>query len=202
MMRIVSLISQFLVFLVVGAAAQPQIEDISRVFSQGEIKNDEYRNDYFGLTLTPVGAKFTKGSFISPEGKRARLVDAADDAKNWGDKYSIAILADALSANPAIHSPSQYLRSVRHQLEKEGMTTFREETPRKVSSLDFVESVMKVSEQGRTHYQGMYTTFLNGYILSLQVTAPTERRLEEIVRMVKFTTPDDQHQRIHKSKLP
>src|SRR6476646_8180467 len=108
---------------------QTPIKDISAVFAEGKVSGNQYKNDYFGLTLTPAGAQFTQGGFISSQGKRARLVDARASAKNWEDRYSIAILADALSANPLIHSPDQYLRSVCHQFEREGLVTVQEESP-------------------------------------------------------------------------
>ncbi|MBZ5652222.1 MAG: hypothetical protein LAO18_17270 [Acidobacteriia bacterium] len=111
------------------------------------------------------------------------------NAKNWQNKYSIAILADALSANPLIHSPDQYLRSVRHQFEKEGLVTVQEESPIEISGLRFVQATMKSGGPGLAHFQGMYTTFLNGYIVSLQVEAPSQARVKEILAMVTFKSP-------------
>lgn len=186
---IFTVLSFLFLFPTSATKAQTPIQDISAVFGEGKVSGNQYTNGYFGLTLTPANAQFTQGGFVSSEGKRARLVDAQSNAKNWEEKFSIAILADALSANPLVHSPTQYVRSVRHQLEREGMATIQDETPIEISGLKFVQATMKVTEQGRTHYQAVYTTFLNGYILSLQVEAPTPERLNQIVlSMVKFKT--------------
>jgi len=69
------------------------------------------------------------------------------------------------------------VRSVRHQLEREGLQTLREEFPIEVSGIRFTGAVLKESDdRGRTHVRGTYSTFLNGYILSLDVTAPSEER--------------------------
>src|SRR4029077_13689835 len=106
----------------IGASAQAPIPDISSVFAAGKIAGNQYTNDYFGHPPPPTQSS-PKGGFISSQVKRARLIDAEANAKKWEDKFSIAILADALSANPLIRSPEQYLRSVRHQLEKEGLVT-------------------------------------------------------------------------------
>lgn len=166
--------------------AQGSVKNIRAVFAEGKIIGGEYTNDYFGLTLKPVNAYFTKGDFISSKGERARLVDAECNAGKWEDKYEIAILADALSDHPGIYSPGQYLRSVRHEFEGEGLITVSIESPIKISAVPFVQATMKVPNQGLVHYQGMYTTFLNGYALSLEVQAPTPSRLKEIVEsMVK-----------------
>jgi hypothetical protein len=175
------------VFLALTVGAQTPIKDIASVFAEGKIHGYEYTNDYFGLTLTAVNAQFTEGGFVSSEGKRARLIDAQCNAESWGDKYEIAILADALSANPLVLSPEQYVRSVRHELEREGMVTVDEESPIEISGLRFVRAALKVTGQAQTHYQGIYTTFLNGYILSIQIEAPTSERLNQIVlSTVKF----------------
>jgi hypothetical protein len=179
-------------FLVAGTEAQGPVKDISAVFAEGKVGGTQYKNDYFGLTLTPTGAEFTQGGFLSSQGKRARLVDAEANAKEWKDKFSIAVLADALSANLLVRSPEQYVRSVRHQLEREGLTTVQEESPIDISGVRFVQATMKTTEGGLAHYQGLYTTFLNGYILSLQVEAPSQERLKQIVlSMVSFKVPHE-----------
>jgi len=160
----------------------PATEDISLVYAQGKIVGPQYINDYFGLTLAPENGQFTAGAFVSPNGKRARLVDAQAKAKGREDLYEIAVLADLLAANPLIHSPEQYVRAVRHGLEKEGLTTVSEESPTEISGVHFVSAVMKVTDQEHSHYRGLYSTFLNGYILSLDVTAASPERLTKIVQ--------------------
>jgi hypothetical protein len=172
------------------AASQSSVPDISVVYAQGKVEGYQYKNDYFGLTLTTPEAEFTKGGFISSQGKRARLIDAEANATKREDKYSVAILADALSGNPLIQSPTQYLRSVRHQFEREGLATIQEKSSLTISGLSFIPAVMK-TRVGDSHYQGMYTTFLKGYIVSVQVEAPTAERLNEIMQTkVSFKNPD------------
>lgn len=73
-------------------------------------------------------------------------------------------MADSLAANPLVHAPEQYARSVRHQFEKQGMETEKAESPIEVSGLPFVQAILKVNAGGRSHYRAIYTTFLNGYI--------------------------------------
>lgn len=175
--------------LVLAANGQVATKDIKEVFAEGKVTNGQYRNDYFGVTLTPVGAQFTEGGFVSPSGNRARLIDAQANAANWDDKYEFAILADARSANPLITSPEQYVRSVRHNLEKEGFVTVQAEAPLQISGVPFVFATMKVADQGRNHYRGIYTTFRNGYILSLDVSAPSLARLQGLLTLVKFKAP-------------
>src|SRR5580704_6950131 len=162
-------------------------KDISAVYAEGKVSGNEYTNDYFGLTLLAGSGKFTAGGFVSREGKRARLVDVQADSDNWQDKFEIAVLADSLAANPLVHSPEQYVRAVRHQFEKQGMETEKVESPTEVAGMTFVHAVLKVSDGGHVHHRGMYTTFLKGYILSLDVSAATSEEIEQLVaKAVQF----------------
>jgi len=159
------------------------------VFAEGKISGPEYKNGYFALTLTAAPGQFTQGSFVSPEGKRARLVDVQNNSSNSQDKFEITVLADSLAANPLVHSPEQYARSVRHQFEKQGMETEKVESSIEVSGLVFVQAVLKVNGGGSSRYRAIYTTFLNGYILSLDVSAATPEKIAQVVtRAVKFET--------------
>jgi hypothetical protein len=181
----------FLLALLFSAVVtQAQIKptkDISVVYAEGKTTGTEYKNEYFALTLTAAPGQFTQGGFVSSKGKRARLVDVENNSSNFQDKFEIAVLADSLAANPLVQSPEQYARSVRHQFEKEGMKTERAESPIEVSGLPFVQAILKVNEGGSSHYRAFYTTFLNGHILSLDVSAATPEKIAQVVtRAVKF----------------
>ena len=174
---------------VVTQAQQKPSKDISAVYAVGKISGTEYKNEYFALTLTATPGQFTQGGFVSSEGKRARLVDVQNNSSNFQEKFEIAVLADSLAANPLVHAPEQYARSVRHQFERQGMETEKAESPIEVSGLPFVQAILKVSEGGSTHYRAIYTAFLNGYILSLDVSAATPEKIAQVVtRAVKFET--------------
>jgi hypothetical protein len=176
----------FFILLLPSFVAAQTVKDIKAVFAEGNVANGQYKNDYFGVTLTPANGRFTQGGFVSPEGHRARLIDVQSNASNWEEKYEIAILADAPSASPLVTSPTVYVRSLRHQLEREGFQTLQEEAPLKISGLSFVYATMKVGGEGHPHYRGLYTTFLNGYIVSLDVSAASVDRLNHVLRMVTF----------------
>jgi len=173
--------------LALPLSAQTPPKDIADIYAEGKVSGNVYKNDYFGVTLTLESGAFTKGGFLSTQGKRARLIDAASNATNWQDKFDIAILADLLAANPLIRSAQQYARSVRHQFEKEGMETIQEEAPVNVSGVPFIEVVLKVKDSGPGHYRAIYTAFRNGYILSLDVSAATPDKITQLVsKTVKF----------------
>jgi hypothetical protein len=167
-------------FVLVNAQDRPT-KDISEVYAGGKVNGNEYTNDYFGLTLLAGSGQFTAGGFVSAEGRRARLVDVEANPENWQGKFEIAVLADLLAANPLIHSPEQYVRAVRHQFEQQGMETEKAESPTEVAGLTFVRAVLKVSDSGHVHHRAIYTIFLKGYILSLDVSAATSEEIEQLV---------------------
>lgn len=173
-------------FVLVNAQDRPT-KDISEVYAGGKVNGNEYTNDYFGLTLLAESGQFTAGGFVSAEGRRARLVDVEANPENWQGKFEIAVLADLLAANPLIHSPEQYVRAVRHQFEQQGMETEKAESPTEVAGLTFVRAVLKVSDSGHVHHRAIYTIFLKGYILSLDVSAATSEEIEQLVaKAVRF----------------
>jgi hypothetical protein len=159
--------------------AQSPPKDISAIYAEGKTIGNVYKNDYFGLTLSIESGHFTEGGFISAQGKRARLIDAQANAANWQDKYEIAVLADLLSANPLIRSAQQYV----------GLATVQDEIQVKVSGVLFVEAILKVKDEGNSHYRAIYSTFLNGYILSLDVSAASPEQITQLVsKTVKLTS--------------
>lgn len=179
--------------LSLASAQDRATKNISAIYAEGKVSGNEYVNKYFGITLSSEHGTFTQGGFVSPAGTRARLIDVQYNAASWQNKFSIAVLADSLSANPLVRAPEEYVRAVRHQFEKQGMITVRTESTVEVSGLSFVRAILKVNETGGTRYRGIYTTFLRGYILSLDVSATTPEKVDQLVtKAVRFKTHDEQ----------
>jgi hypothetical protein len=183
----------FCVFVLLTAstglvAQQKPVEDIAAVYAEGKTTGTTYKNAYFGLTLDVAPGEFTKGGFLSSEGKRARLIDAHNHAGNQDDRFEIAVLADLQAANPRVLSPDIYVRSVRHSFEREGAVTEFAEKPVTISGVQFTCAVVRQKAEGEvTHYTGIYSTFLNGYIFSIQASAGTPEKVEALVsRAVKL----------------
>lgn len=161
---------------------------IRAVYVEGKIAHGTYTNPYFGVTLTPVGGKFTRGAFISKDGGRARLADAQMDTRQWASRYEIAILADARRANPGIHSPATYVRAVLRALGRKGWETIHRGRPTTISGRRFIGALLakRYGWFGPDRYRGISTTFLKGYIVSLEIDAGSLPCLREARRMVRF----------------
>jgi len=134
-------------------------------------------------------ATFQLNPLVNAAGERARLLQVLAKPVKWEDTYTFAVLADSLNKYPQLQSPAQYVRSVRHQLEKGGLLTVREEFPISIGAIQFTGTILQESvPAGRKYYRGMYSTFCNGYILSFDAEAASEDKLNELVaRIVTFT---------------
>jgi hypothetical protein len=170
------------VFATVATLGQAAKSDISSVVAAGTVNGDIYRNAYFGVNITAPSAKFTAPSLVNVEGRRARLANIVYDSPEGAKNYTIGLLADSLENYPKGMSTSVYVRSVRHQLEREGLLQERDEFPITVSGMSFIGAVLKVPEKPNFGYRrGIYATFLNGYVVSLEVQARDE---EQITKML------------------
>src|SRR5438876_7502224 len=98
---------------------------------------DKYKNLFFRLTIDAPHAKFEIAPLVNTSEKRARLVQILADSVKFDERYTFGVLADTLSMYPQLQSAAHYVRSVRHQLEKEGLTTVHEEFPVLVSGVPF-----------------------------------------------------------------
>ena len=166
---------------------QTTSKDINSVIAAGKVTTNQYRNDFFGLSVTAKDGVINAPTFVNVDAQRARLSDVSSSVKEADNRYSVGVLADSLAKNPLIHSPEQYIRAVRHQLEKERLETVRQEFPIEVSGIPFVGAVMKANTRGQIFFRGLYGTFLNGYILSFDVKAVSPERVQELVSsMIQF----------------
>ena len=131
------------------------------------------------LELNPV---------VNTRGQYARLLQARSKPTKWEETYTLSVSADSLTINPQVQSPVQYVRSIRHQLEREGLPTVREEFPIAIAGVRFTGAVLQQQAQGRKYYRGIYATFSNSYVLTFDVEAASPEQLNKLVTgLVKFT---------------
>jgi hypothetical protein len=172
-----------LALLLCGRAhAQIPAKDISSVVAAGSVKDDVYSNTYLGLTITIPKGQFTAPSLVNVEGRRARLLNVVYDSSEGAKNYTFGLMADSLENYPKNMPLTIYVRSVRHQLEKDGLRTHREEFPLTIAGLQFVGAVLVVfDKENGTYFRGIYATFLDGYVVSLEVQSGSEERLQQLL---------------------
>jgi hypothetical protein len=123
--------------LLVGAMqGQGPKSDISSVVAAaGKVNNDVYSNAYFGMSLTAPKAKFTAPSLVNIAGRRARLVNIVYNSPQGAMNYTLGLMGESLENFPKGMPTALYVRSVRHQLERDGLPTHGEEFPVTISGV-------------------------------------------------------------------
>ena len=161
--------------------------DIATLIASGKVKRDEYVNEYFGVSFTAPGASFTAPSTSDQHGRNVRLVDASASASKREDLFTISILADGLSNYPDLRSRSEYMDRVRTGLEREGAKSTRGNFPYNISNVEFVGTIVEESDgPGLSHKRGIFATVMKGYILSIDVAAPTETQVLRLISSIRF----------------
>ncbi len=169
------------------AAQSKKVPDILTVASAGAVADGKYTNSFFRLTLAAPNATIELNPLVNKEGGRARLVQVLVKQTTFDNTYTFAVLADTLAKYPQLQSPAHYVRSVRHQLEREGLPTVREEFPITISGVEFTGAILEERvPEGRKYYRGMYAAFRDGFILSFDVEAASPEKVNELV--VRFVT--------------
>lgn len=172
-----------------AVAAQKPLSNVSAVMAAGKFDGNRYTNKYLGLEFRAESGTAKPGTVVNLEGKRARLVEAASDSGEPDKSYSFAIMIDSLENYPQLHSPEQYVRSVRRSLEREGLRTVRDEYPLEISGKPFTGAILEVQGKDVPYYRGMFSTFQNGYVLSCDLTARQRQVIEnQVSRLVKFSS--------------
>jgi hypothetical protein len=178
-----------IVALTTGLVAQSKTPGISAVARSGSITGNRYTNSFFSLSAETPEATFTLNPTINAQADSARLVQVIGKPTDWDNTFTFAILADSLARYPQLQSSTQYVRSVRHILEKQGLPTVKEEFPIMIGGLPFTGTILEEHvDNGKKYYRGLYATFLRGYILSFDAEASSQDKVNGLVqRIVKFT---------------
>jgi hypothetical protein len=166
-----------------------QLTDISGVAAAGSVKDNRYTNSYFKLTVDAHDGTYQLNPVLDTVGKRARLVQVLFKPTTLGNGWAFAVLADALIAHPGLQSSSIYVRSFRHQMETQGDSTVRAEFPVAISGVQFTGAItLEPEPSGLKHYRGFYSAFREDYVLSFDVGATTEIKINDLIsHMVTFT---------------
>lgn len=162
--------------------------DVSSLIASGKVDGKRYSNSYFGISFTASGAAFRAPSEVDDQGRNVRLVEAVARAQKRDDSYTISILADGLSNYPDLKSRQDYVEHMTAQLMgQSGAKRSRDSFPYVISGIEFVGLILQEpDEPGTSHFRGWFSTVMNGYLLSLDIAATSERKVLNIASSVDF----------------
>ncbi|HJX83465.1 MAG TPA: hypothetical protein VJ723_03885 [Candidatus Angelobacter sp.] len=176
------------VIMVGACASQNAHNDISSIVAAGKVQGNQYENAYFGLTIVAGDADIQAPAAVNVKGRQARLIQIISRSRIWDNIYTFAILADSRANYPPGQSVTEYVRNFRHRLEGEGLQTIKEEFPVVMSGVSFTEAILREGTKGdRPHVRAILSTSRNEYMLTFDVEAPTEERLQQLISsMIKW----------------
>ncbi|MGO9369492.1 MAG: energy transducer TonB [Terriglobales bacterium] len=161
--------------------------DVAFLIGSGKVEGQRYWNQYFGVSFTAPRATFTAPSAVDDQGRNVRLVDAVAGTGNREDMYTISILADRLSNYPELKSRAEYVEGISGHLTREGAKRNRDTFPYVISGVDFVATILQESDSSdMSHFRGIFSTVMKGYVLSLDIAAPSEDQVLKIASSIEF----------------
>lgn len=164
-----------------------QALDAASLIASGKIEGSRYWNQYFVVSFVAPGAAFTAPSSVDGQGRNVRLVDAVVSAQKREDMYTISILADRLSNYPKLKSRTEYVEGISGQLQREGAKRSGDDFPYVISGVEFVSTILQESDgPNMSHFRGIFSTVMKGYVLSLDVAAASEEQVLKIASSIEF----------------
>jgi hypothetical protein len=161
--------------------------DIPSLIALGKITDDRYENSYFGLSITAPEAELTSGTSTDGQGRNARLVEVVAHAKAREEMYAISVLADRLSNYPQLKSRAEYVQGMGAQLRQAGAKALRDEFPYAISNVGFEGVTLREADgPGSSHVRGLFTAVMKGYVLTIDIAAPTEVKVLKVASAIQF----------------
>jgi len=161
-------------------AQSAEVTDIKMIAAKGRLAGTDYQNDFFRIVVhVPSPNTFQQINSIVDE-NRAQLLNANNTTGPMEQRHNFAVIVQSGNI-PGLRSIEQYVRSVRHSLEKEGLETVLSEVPVSTAGHTFTLSTLRSTAPGEKFYKGISCTMLNGYIFGFWVEAANEAELNKLL---------------------
>lgn len=134
-------------------ARSAKVADIKTVVAKGQLIGSDYKNDYFRVTVhIPQPNTWEKINTIVGD-DRAQLLQAANTKGPREQRHTFIIIVHS-GKIPGLRSIAQYVRSVRHMYEREGLQTVGSEISVKYAGHQFVQSILRSNNPAERFYRG------------------------------------------------
>jgi hypothetical protein len=162
--------------------------DVRSVAAAGHIKNKEYQNSYFGVRVQlPQPATNLELNKLVAE-NRVILLLATNEKGGPDQRYTFTIVAHSDDI-PGLEDTPQFVRSVRHQLEREGYQTLVAEARVVIGGHEFIQSDLKM--QNRNYWKSVLATRIKGYMFGFWMEAPAKQQMEKLTNLQGRVIFDD-----------
>lgn len=156
--------------------------DIKAVVAEGRLTGAEYVNNYFRVIVHIPQPNTWKKINTIVDTDRAQLLEAVNAKGPRAQRHNFAIIVHS-SNIPGLRSLAQYVRSVRHMYEREGLETVASEIVVKYAGHQFIQSILVNDDPGERFYKGISCTMLNGYIFGFWVEGANEAGVRKLLNL-------------------
>lgn len=165
-------------------------EDLKAVLKGGSVSSKIYSNSHIGLELQlpqpPCDPKLNTSVYA--DRPSAVLLSCVHYVQGMEGMYTFTIAVDYPTNYPNLGSTEQYVRSMRHSVERDPTQhAVQTEQPRRIADRDFVEIVMSTDLQSTgkasKYYQAMDCTWVNQYLLCFEAEAATPDAARALLRL-------------------
>jgi|SRR5882762_1167790 len=164
-----------------GAPTAPKI-DTKAVAAAGHLNGAEYENDYFGIAVRlPEPNEHLVLSGLVVE-NRAILLEAVNEKGDIQQRHNFVIVAHSADI-PGLTSTAQFVRSVRHQLEREGFQTMRAEISVTIAGHEFIQSDLKMESKNQNYCKAVMFTHIKGYMFGFWMEAANKEQLGKVTNL-------------------
>ena len=175
----VPIILVFIVVCLLGAETS-KMADIKTVTAAGHVKGADYENSYFGVTvrLPQPNEQLVLNGLVAEN--RAILLEAVHAEGEMQQRHKFVIVAQSASI-PGLSSTAQFVRSVRHQLEKEGFQTVRAEATVMIGGHEFIQSELMMKD--KSYWKAILATPIKGYMFGFWMEASNKEQLDKATKL-------------------
>jgi hypothetical protein len=163
-------------------ARSVKMADVKTVAAKGRLVGSDYENDYFRLTVhIPQPNTWEKINTIIAD-DRAQLLQAINTKGPREQRHNFVIIVHSTDI-PRLRSITQYVRSVRHMYEREGLKTVTSEVSVKYAGHQFIQSILKSDDPEQKLFKGISCTMLNDYIFGFWVEGANEAEVRKLLNL-------------------
>ena len=162
---------------VFSGADTTKTADMKTIAAAGHVNSKEYENSYFGVSvqLPQPNDELKLNTLVSDN--RAILLLALSESH----QFAIVTHSNAGIQEPV--STAVFVRSVRHQLESEGLKTVKMEVPVLIGGHEFIQSDLKMESKDQRYWKAVMFTQIKGNMFGFWMETKSQADLNEITKL-------------------
>jgi hypothetical protein len=150
--------------------------------TKGRMEGSQYVNDFFHVVVEVPQPTDSLRLNTIVHADSVQLVMAVKSEGPIDERFMFSVIAKSME-RPDSFTTEQFVRSVRHNLEREGMQTLVSEKGVVISGQTFILSKLKFESNEVHYYKAVLATIRNGAVLGFWIEAADEGSLDKLLAL-------------------